>query len=121
MDQPGSPSRLADVETFLSLDIRAGTVVRALPFPEARRPSIQLWIDFGPGIGVLASAAQLTRRYTSQGLVGTPVLGVVNFPPRRIAGFRSECLVLGVLDPGDPGDVVLVRPDDADTRGWRLG
>jgi len=121
MDHPGSPTPIAGVDTFLSLDIRAGRVVRALPFPEARQPSIQLWIDFGPEIGVLASSAQLTRRYTPEGLLGTSVLGVVNLPPRRIAGFRSECLVLGVLDPGDPGDVVLVRPDDPDTPGWRLG
>jgi tRNA-binding protein len=121
MDHPGSAPPVTDIETFLSLDIRAGTVVRALPFPEARKPSIQLWVDFGPGIGILPSAAQLTRRYTPEGLLGTCVLGVVNFPPRRIAGFRSACLVLGVLDPSDPGDVVLVRPDNPNTRGWRLG
>lgn len=109
------------IETFLALDIRGGVVVRALPFPEARKPSIRLWVDFGPEVGVLASAAQLTRRYTPEGLVGSPVLGVVNLPPRRVAGFRSECLILGLVAPDDPGDVVLVRPDPGETRGWRLG
>jgi tRNA-binding protein len=109
------------VEDFLTLDIRSGVVVRALPFPEARKPALQLWVDFGGEIGVLASSARLTHHYTPEGLVGTEVLGVVNFPPRRIAGFRSECLVLGMVDPQDPGYVVLVRPDLPITRGWRLG
>lgn len=112
-----------DLETFGAIDIRAGEVVRAKPFPEARKPAIRLWIDFGPGLGQRASSAQLTRRYTPDALVGTTVLAVVNFPPRRIAGFSSEVLVLGVVDPEDPGDIVLVRPDAAvgrDLRGWRL-
>ncbi len=108
------------IDTFLQLDIRAGTVVRAEPFPEARKPAIKLWIDFGEAIGVRPSSAQLTRRYSPEGLVGTPVLAVVNFPPRRVAGFRSEVLVLGVVNPEDPGDVVLVRPDDAAVKGWPL-
>lgn len=108
------------VDTFLALDIRAGRVVRAEPFPEARKPAIKLWIDFGEAIGVRPSSAQLTRRYSPEGLVGTPVLAVVNFPPRRVAGFRSEVLVLGVVNPEDPGDVVLVRPDDAAVKGWPL-
>lgn len=107
-------------ETFQALDIRAGTVVQAEPFDEARKPAIKLWVDFGSELGTLQSSAQLTRRYTPESLVGTTVLGVVNFPPLRIAGFRSECLVLGVIDPGDPGDVVLVRPDAADVDGWPL-
>lgn len=111
-----------DLETFLALDIRAGVVARAEPFPEARNPALKLWIDFGPGIGERASSARLTRRYGVDDLVGTAVLAVVNFPPRRVAGFRSEVLVLGAVDPADPGDVVLVRPDAAgeDVRGWRL-
>jgi tRNA-binding protein len=110
-----------DLETFQALDIRAGTVRRAEPFPEARKPSIKLWIDFGEPVGILQSSARLTRRYGPEELVGTPVLGVVNFPALRVAGFRSECLVLGVLDPDDPEEVVLVRPDDPETRGWPLG
>lgn len=115
------PLRQTDIDTFLQLDIRAGVVQRAEPFAEARKPSVRLWIDFGEEVGVRASSAQLTRRYSPDDLVGTAVLGVVNFPPRRIAGFVSEVLVLGVVDPADPGDVVLARPDgDADVRGWRL-
>ncbi len=109
------------IDTFLALDIRAGVVVRAEPFPEARKPAIKLWVDFGEEVGIKRSSAQLTRRYTPEGLVGTPVLGVVNFPPRRIAGFESEVLILGVINPDDPGDVVLVRPDVADVKGWPLG
>jgi tRNA-binding protein len=115
-----TPQRTATVDTFQALDIRAGTVVRAHPFPEARRPAIQLWIDFGADVGVLQSSARITRRYTPVGLVGTQVLAVVNFPPRRVAGFRSECLVLGVVNPDDEDDVVLVRPDTASTTGWLL-
>lgn len=109
-----------DLATFQALDIRAGTVVRALPFPEARKPSVRLWVDFGSGVGTLASSARLTRRYTPAALVGTRVLAVVNLPPLRVAGFRSECLVLGVVDPEDDGDVVLVRPDPGAADGWRL-
>ena len=71
------------IETFLALDIRAGVVVRAEPFPEARKPAIKLWVDFGEEMCVKQSGAQLTRRYTWEGLVGTTVLGVVNFPPHR--------------------------------------
>lgn len=108
------------VETFLQLEIRAGTVVAAEPFPEARKPAYRLTLDFGAPVGTLRASAQLTRRYTPEGLVGTRILAVVNFPPRRIAGFASECLVVGVVNPEDPADVVLVRPDDADTVGWEL-
>lgn len=111
----------ASLGTFQALDIRGGTVIRAEPFPEARKPAIKLWVDFGDPVGVLQSSARLTRRYTPEELVGTPVLGVVNFPPLRVAGFRSECLVLGVLNPDDPEEVVLVRPDDPETGGWPLG
>ena len=107
--------------TFEMLDIRAGRVERCEPFPEARKPAIKLWVDFGEPIGVLRSSAQLTRRYTPDALVGATVLAVVNFPPRRIAGFESQILVLGVIDPADPGDIVLVRPDATDTIGWPLG
>jgi len=107
-------------ENFLALEIRAGTVLEVEPFPEARKPAFKLTLDFGGEVGVLRSSAQLTRRYTAADLVGTRVLAVVNFPPKRIAGLASECLVLGVIDPDDPGDVVLVRPDDPDTVGWEL-
>lgn len=108
------------VGTFAALEIRAGRVERAEPFPEARKPAIKLWIDFGDPVGVLPSSARLTRRYAPEDLVGTRILAVVNFPPLRIAGFLSRCLVLGVVNPDDPEDVVLVRPDDRGTVGWEL-
>lgn len=116
-----APKDPTDFAAFAALDIRAGRVVHAEPFPEARKPAIKLRLDFGEGVGVLQSSAQLTRRYTPDDLIGRTLLAVVNFPPRRIAGFRSECLVLGVVDPDDPGDVVLISPDDPETVGWPLG
>lgn len=111
---------MVTADAFRALDIRAGTVVRALPFPEARKPAIRLWVDFGVQVGILQSSARLTRRYTPEGLVGTTVLAVVNLPSLRIAGFRSECLVLGVVNPDDEEDVVLVRPESPSTTGWSL-
>lgn len=107
-------------ETFLELEIRVARVVEVQPFPEARKPAYRLTLDFGADVGVLRSSAQVTRRYVPEDLLGSRVLAVVNFPPKRIAGVESECLVLGVVDPDDPGDVVLVRPDAPDTVGWEL-
>jgi tRNA-binding protein len=100
---------MATLDDFQKIDIRVGTIVSAEPFPEARKPSIKLAIDFGPSIGVKRSSAQLTGRYTSEALVGRQVVAVVNFPPRRIAGFPSEVLVLGAC-PSE-GDVILLRLD----------
>lgn len=113
------PKPTVPIDPLLALDVRAGRVVRAEPFPEARKPAIRLWVDFGEPLGVRQSSAQLTRRYTPEGLVGTQVVAVVNFEPRRVAGFRSEVLVLGVVNPDDPGDVVLLRPD-ARSDGWEM-
>ena len=105
-------------EDFFRTDIRLGTIVRAEPFPEARKPAIKLWVDFGPEIGERKSSAQITDHYTPETLVGRRVLGVVNFPPRQIGKFRSEILVLGLSDSN--GDIVLIRPDQDVPIGERL-
>ena len=105
-------------DDFLAVDIRAGTVLRAEPFPEARKPAIKLWIDFGPGIGERKSSAQITAHYAPQDLVGRQVMAVVNFPPRQIGPFMSEVLVLGVYDAENA--VVLLGPDKPVPNGVRM-
>lgn len=105
-------------DDFLKVDIRTGTVVRAEPFPEARKPAIKMWIDFGADIGERKTSAQVTAHYTPETLVGRQVVAVVNFPPRQIGKFMSEVLVLGV--PDDNGEVVLLAPDQTTPNGGRL-
>jgi len=112
-------TEMATIDDFARLDLRVGTIVAAEPFPEARKPSIKMRIDFGPELGVRQSSAQLTVHYEPALLVGRQVVAVVNFPPRRIAGFASEVLVLGAMPAAH--DVVLLAPDAPVPNGTRIG
>ena len=105
-------------EDFEKLDIRVGTVIEARDFPKARKPAYQLTIDFG-SLGIKKSSAQITRFYTPESLQGRQVIAVVNFPPKRIADFTSECLVLGIYDENN--DVVLLAPAQAVSNGLKIG
>lgn len=106
------------IDDFLKVDIRVGTVTRAEPFPEARKPAIKLWIDFGDEVGERKTSAQITAHYTPDALVGKQVVGVVNFPPRQIGPFMSEVLVLGLSDA--EGAIVLLGPDQAVPNGGKM-
>lgn len=109
---------MAEFSDFLKLDIRVGEIIKAIPFEKARKPAYKLWVDFGGDIGVKQSSAQITECYTIDALCGMQVLGVVNFPPRQVADFMSEVLVLGVY--AEQG-VVLIRPDRPVEKGAKLG
>src|SRR5207302_4858441 len=109
IDGPMSQSEQITFDDFLKVDIRVGRIVAARAFPGARKPAYQLEVDFGKEIGTKRSSAQLTQRYTAEELIGRQVLAVVNFPPRQIASFFSEVLILGI--PDSDGNVVLIQPD----------
>ena len=109
---------MATFEDFLKLDIRVGTVVECKEFVKAKKPAYQLKIDFGNEIGVKKSSAQITERYSADDLTGKQILAVVNFPPRQIADFMSEVLVLGTYSNGG---VVLITPDKEVKNGDKLG
>lgn len=107
-----------DWETFKQVDIKIGTIIDAQVFPNAKRPAYRLKIDFGP-YGVLKSSAQITAHYSPETLLGKQIVAVVNFPPKQIANFMSECLVLGAYD--DEGAVILLTPDQSAPNGSKIG
>ena len=109
---------MATFDDFMKLDIRVGTILTAVPFPKARKPAYQLTVDFGEELGVKKTSAQITDHYQPEDLVGKQVLAVVNFPPRQIANFMSEVLVLGTYSDGG---VILITPDKKAKNGDKLG
>lgn len=110
---------MATADDFFSIDMRVGTVLRTEPFPEARKPAIKLWIDFGNELGQKQSSAQLTVHYTPESLIGRQIVAAVNLGSRRIAGFTSEVLVLGAMPSAT--EVVLLAPDEPVENGTRIG
>ena len=105
-------------DEFLKVDIRVGRITRAEPYPEAKKPAIKLWIDFGPELGERKSSAQIAALYAPETLIGKQVMAVVNFPPRQIGKFVSEVLVLGL--PDTDGQIVLIAPDQTVPQGGRM-
>lgn len=106
-------------EEFEQVDIRTGTIIDVNDFPKARKPAYQLRIDFGPEIGIRNSSAQITVHYSKEDLMQRQVIAVINFPPKQIADFISECLVLGIYDENK--DVILLKPDKPAGNGNKIG
>ena len=106
-------------DDFEKIDIRVGTVLEAAPFPEVRKPAYKLQIDFGAELGIRKSSAQITAHYQPEDLVGKQVVAIVNFPPKQIANFFSECLVLGIYD--EEKEVVLLQPGKSVSNGSKIG
>ncbi|UZH54754.1 tRNA-binding protein [Salinimicrobium tongyeongense] len=104
---------------FEKVEMRVGTITEVSDFPEARKPAYQLKIDFGPGIGIKKTSAQITKRYLKEDLLNRQIVAVVNFPKKQIASFMSECLVLGAV--GKENDIVLLQPDFKVENGLRIG
>lgn len=117
-DDTAAPAAEIGFDDFLKVDVRVGTVVETAPYPEARRPALKLWVDFGDPIGIRKTSAQVTKHYDAEGLVGRQVAAVVNFPAKQIGKFMSEILVLGF--PDDEGEVVLIGPERPVPNGGRL-
>jgi tRNA-binding protein len=118
MSATSDPAPQISFEQFLAVNIRVGTIVKAEPFPEAHKPALKLFIDFGPAIGVKKSSAQVTKYYAPETLVGRQVAAVVNFPPRQIGPLMSEVLTLGF--PDAEGAVVLIGPEQQVPDGGRM-
>ncbi|MBL7724123.1 MAG: tRNA-binding protein [Chitinophagaceae bacterium] len=106
-------------DDFEKVDMRAGTIIEVNDFPKARKPAYQLLVDFGTEIGIKRSSAQITTHYTKEELLNRQVIAVVNFPPKQIANFTSECLVLGVYDENN--DVILLKPERPVRNGQKIG
>lgn len=109
---------MATFEDFMKLDIRVGEVMEVELFEKAKKPAYKLWVDFGDEIGIKKSSAQITECYKKEDLIGKQVLGVVNFPPRQIADFKSEVLILGIYSTQG---VVLIQPEQSVKKGDKLG
>ena len=104
---------------FEKIDIRLGTIIEVYDFPGARKPAYKLRIDFGNELGIKQSSAQITVHYTKEELLNRQIVAVINFPPKQIAGFMSECLILGIYDTNN--DVILLRPDKKTSNGQKVG
>lgn len=117
MSEPSTQSPLS-WKDFMKVDMRVGTILRAEVFEEARKPAYKIWIDFGE-LGTKKTSAQITQQYDLESLIGMQVTAVVNFPPKQIANFMSECLLLGAMGPEQ--EVILLNPERAVPDGWRIG